>query len=278
MTRPAIRRCGPARPALALLACLGAAGCAEFGLQPVLPPPALAGQASARPPADARGVISYPNYQVAVARGGDTPAAVAQRVGLPAAELAQYNGLPEGVELRQGEVLALPRRVAEAGPAAAGAGVPAAGAIDITTLAGAAIDRATPAAAPAPARAAGPEPTRHRVVRGETAYSVARLYDVSVRALAEWNGLGPDLGVREGQILIIPTGAAAPAPAVDAAPPGTGSVAPAPPSAAAPLPPAEPVAPPVAVAAPDLSESPAETGGGGGRLAAPVPGAVVRAF
>ncbi len=35
-----------------------------------------------RPAADARGIISYPGYQVAVARRGDTVASVATRVGL----------------------------------------------------------------------------------------------------------------------------------------------------------------------------------------------------
>ena len=45
---------------------------------------------------------------------------------------------------------------------------------------------------------------RHRVEAGETAYSIARLYGVSVTALASWNGLGPDLAVRENQELLIP--------------------------------------------------------------------------
>ena len=48
------------------------------------------------------------------------------------------------------------------------------------------------------------DPVRHRVEPGETAYSIARLYGVSVTALASWNGLGPDLAVRENQELLIP--------------------------------------------------------------------------
>jgi len=48
---------------------------------------------TARPKPDSRGIISYPNYQVAVARRGDTAADVATRVGLPAGELARYNGV-----------------------------------------------------------------------------------------------------------------------------------------------------------------------------------------
>ena len=168
--------------------------------------PAAQQSAGARPAPDARGVIAYPNYQVAVARRGDTVTSVASRVGLPAAELARYNGLKPEDQLRDGEVIALPRRVAE--PSAA------TGAVDISAIAGSAIDAsptttpkpaavtttALPAATPAPKA----EPVRHKVVRGETAYTVSRLYQVSVKDLADWNGLGTDLGIREGQYLLIP--------------------------------------------------------------------------
>ena len=64
-----------------------------------------------RPQPDARGIISYPGYQVAVARQGDTVESVAARVGLSAAELASYNALAPNAPLRRDEVLALPRRV-----------------------------------------------------------------------------------------------------------------------------------------------------------------------
>ena len=46
--------------------------------------------AAARPAADARGIISYPGYQVAVARRGDTVDSLAARIGLPAGDLAAY--------------------------------------------------------------------------------------------------------------------------------------------------------------------------------------------
>jgi len=57
------------------------------------PPSAIAGETDTRPPADQNGVITYPNYQVAVARDGDTVATVASRVGISADRLARYNGL-----------------------------------------------------------------------------------------------------------------------------------------------------------------------------------------
>ena len=48
------------------------------------------------------------------------------------------------------------------------------------------------------------DPIKHKVVRGETAFIISRLYNISVRSLADWNGLDSDYTVREGQILIVP--------------------------------------------------------------------------
>lgn len=200
-----------------------------------------------RPDPDARGIISYPSYQVAVARRGDTVADVAARIGLPPEELARYNGVQPSDPLRQGEVIALPRRVSEPP-----AGTP--GSIDIATLAGSAIDASpntTPSpsavetaplepAQPAPKPQERVEPIRHKVERGETAYTLSRLYQVPIKALAEWNGLGPDFAIREGQYLLIPVkDQPAPSRAVpqtEVTPPGSGSPTPTPPSASAPLP------------------------------------------
>lgn len=200
-----------------------------------------------RPQADNRGVISYPNYQVAVARNGDRLADVANRVGLPAGELARYNGIEINDPLRAGEVIALPRRVSEPSPAT---GAPTTGPIrpvgevDITTLASSAIDNAPAATArPATTQSATPastgvEPIRHKVERGETAYTVARLYNVTPRTLADWNGLDSNYTLREGQYLLIPVveQSAAPSSASVTTAPGTGSPTPEPPSAAQPLP------------------------------------------
>ena len=181
-----------------------------------------------RPQPDANGLISYPTYQVAVARRGDTVASVASRIGLPAGELATFNGLRPEDALNRDAVLALPRRV---GPGGTNAGT-----TDIASIAGAAIDRAGTGTRPTTAAAGvGREPVRHRVARGETAFSIARLYGVSPAALADWNGLGSDLAVREGQFLLIPLASAQTAGA-DATVPGQGSATPIPPSASSALP------------------------------------------
>lgn len=249
---------------------------------------------AARPAADARGVISYPNYQVVVARQGDTVAGVAARLGLDAGELARYNAVAADAVLNKGEVLALPQRVAEpTGTTGTGTGAGTGSErIDITSLASSAIDRAaaspgtagaSPAtAAPVPGRASGAEPQRHRVVRGETAYSIARYYNVSAKALAEWNGLPSDLSVREGQYLLIPVASGSPpAPATTVlTAPGAGSPTPEPPSAAKPLPketPPKASTPVDRSAAPDLGAS-RTAASSGAKFALPVAGAIIRPY
>jgi len=241
-----------------------------------------------RPRPDNRGIISYPNYQVAVARRGDTLAALAARIGADPTDLARHNGIQTDDTLRRGEVIALPRRVAEPSPdtgaRTTGPIQPPAG-VSITDLAGSAIERAedTPlrTAAAAPAPQTGVEPVRHQVKRGETAFTVARLYNVTVRSLAEWNGLDSSFTLREGQYLLIPVVEAI-AEAPDRSPrPGSGSPTPVPPSAAQPLPQettqaaAEPVED--VPTSPDLGaqqSAPATTA----RMGFPVEGTIIREY
>lgn len=241
-----------------------------------------------RPRPDARGVISYPGYQVAVAGRGDTVASVAARVGLPAASLAQHNALRPEDPLRAGEVLALPSRVGEASQPAPTATATGVQPLDVTTIATTALDRVEPGPAPAPtgklpfAVASGPEPLQHRVTRGETAFSIARVYNVSARALADWNGLGPDLAVREGQVLLIPVSSldAPPQRPSDAAQPGQGSPTPLPPSASKPLPEEETItAAEAAKAGPASPELGAyRTAASASRFALPVDGKIIRSY
>lgn len=231
-----------------------------------------------RPAPDARGVISYPTYDVAVARGGETVADMAGRLGLGANELGRYNGIPPQTTLRSGEIIALPRRVGKNAPTPGAA--TAGGTIDVATLAGNALDRVGPSGPAAAGTTGASQPVRHQVARGETAYSIARQYGVSVRALAEWNSLDSNLSVREGQYLLIPVGeapAAAPTQTVATTElPGTGSATPLPPSAAAPLPAANAVTTTPAPATPDLGAD--RTAASGARMVMPVEGSIVRAF
>ena len=239
-----------------------------------------------RPEPDQRGVISYPTYQVAVAQEGDTIGSVAGRVGVDPATLATYNGLTPDAPLRRDEIVALPSRVAEpAAPAATAPGgfiASAAAAIDRAPVSTTTLSPAAPAAAPvaAPAAPAGAEPIRHQVLRGETAYSIARLYGVPVATVAQWNGLGADLTVREGQFLLVPPAGSGAAPARVVTAPGAGSPTPLPPSASAPLPDEE-VAP--ASQAPDPAPVPQDLGGqqsapAEGQLVMPAQGSIIRAY
>lgn len=282
-----LRLWGIALSALAVAGCNGNNPLANFDLDlrssaGTLDTSDAARNAGRAPEPDARGIISYPGYQVAVAKRGDTLQDVADRLGLSVQELSSFNALPENVSLRQGEIIALPRRVREPD-----IDVATSGPFDVSTLAGNAIDRAESR----PGVPAGIEPSRHRVEPGETAFSIARTYSVPVAALAEWNGLGPDLSLRVGQYLLIPTNA--PVASIPetieepdgiqvaaVAPPGRGSQAPLPPSASEPLPqedvqpaatrPSEPVAEPeqnTQTAASDTSQ-----------LRMPVNGRIIRGF
>ena len=244
---------------------------------------AIAARTEPRPEPDSRGVISYPNYQVAVARQGDTVATVASRVGLPVAELASYNGLPPSAPLRGGELVALPSRVAEPSPAT-GAGttgpIRPSGEISVESIAGPAIDRAEAGRAGAPAGApaqTGTEPRRHRVAEGETAFSIARRYNVPVDALAEWNGLGTDRTVRVGQFLLIPPAQSVTSESADSSRPGQGTATPVPPSAAEPLPQEQVALEVETPEAPALADSATEASDTT-RLLTPVPGRIVRPY
>lgn len=162
--------------------------------------------------------------------------------------------------------------------ASASAAIDRAGPVTTTALAPvAALAPLAPAAPPAPAPAGG---TRHQVARGETAYSIGRLYGVPVRAIAEANGLGPDLAIREGQTLSVPAPAPVPAGSATVTQPGQGSPTPLPPSASAPLPQEEPPAP---AAVPDPAPVPQDmasqqTQASDAVLVMPVSGPIIRAY
>jgi murein DD-endopeptidase MepM/ murein hydrolase activator NlpD len=262
-----------------------------------------------RPQPDGRGVISYPGYQVAVARRGDTVTSVAARLGLAPGALASYNAMGANDPLRDGEIVALPNRVASAtdmgtsaglgasiAPGTAFDGTPTSQSVDVGAIATSALDRAAPAGsakAPTPSRLApattaaasrssGTQPVRHKVTRGETAFSIARTYNVSAKSLADWNGLGSDLGVREGQYLIIPTasGKAPPSAVAVTTVPGTGSPTPEPPSAKEPLPDEKPLT--AAQAKKDIPPSPdlgkQRSASSASKFAMPTSGSIIRGY
>ena len=166
-----------------------------------------------RPKANELGIINYPTYQVAVARRGDTIETMARRLGQNESDLARYNGLTEGQRLRKGEVLALPKvsinREQELADSEEIEETTLSKDVNVLELADTALkiaggsdnERANPTSSDTKNLV---DPIKHKVVRGETAFIISRLYNISVRSLADWNGLDSDYSVREGQILIVP--------------------------------------------------------------------------
>ena len=165
-----------------------------------------------RPKANELGVINYPTYQVAIARTGDTIETMAKRLGQDENDLARYNGLAKGQRLRNGEVLALPKISTNIENFADGEEIEETTLskdLNILELADTAIKiiggsddkRSNPTSSDEKNLV---DPIKHKVVRGETAFIISRLYNISVRSLADWNGLDSDYSVREGQVLIVP--------------------------------------------------------------------------
>jgi LysM repeat protein len=223
----------------------------------------------AKPVADERGVISYPTYQVVEALDGDTVGIIAARLKTAADPIARYNGLQVDEALAPGTIVALPQKLEDA-PVATAEDKP----IDVTELANTAIENAkSHEPAKSTPNSDGIEPIRHKVVRGETAFTISRLYNVTVSALAEWNNLDGNLTVREGQYLLIPLPAETAAPVPPTTPPGAGSSTPPPPSSTTPLPEPEPEV--IAKPEPKLETVAAPSGG---RMGYPVKGKIIREY
>ena len=174
---------------VALSACDGNTTLSTIGDKIDQPPTPITSGTYERPAADGNGIITYPNYQIAIARKNDTVSIMATRVGITENKLATYNGLKPQARLREGELVAIPT----------GEILSSTGAIE--DIASFALDSAP---SDIPKIQQDNEPVRHTVRSGETAYTIANLYNVSVTELASWNGLGPNLSVRNGQRLLIP--------------------------------------------------------------------------
>ncbi|MEM1343063.1 MAG: peptidoglycan DD-metalloendopeptidase family protein [Pseudomonadota bacterium] len=104
------------------------------------------------------GIRQYDGFQVAVARDGDTVARVADRIGLSAIELANFNGLRPDSALRVGDELALPPR--PAGSASAGRAIPSAPSAAPAPQVSPGFEAPAPDVASDPIVAAAPPPER----------------------------------------------------------------------------------------------------------------------
>jgi murein DD-endopeptidase MepM/ murein hydrolase activator NlpD len=256
------------------VATIGLAGCDPAGFLANNRVPETVAQVE--PAADASGVITYENFRVIVARDGDTIQSLASRVSLDDVVLARYNGLPTNYLLRPGERLALPDSAQVAAVNDGWTPEVVTGVLD---------DLPDDAQASASlGDAPGTQLTRHKVERGETAFSIARLYGVSVTALSSWNGLNGDLEVTPGRSLIIPPNEARTRVITDETEtsalndPGETTAVPPPPSSEQPLP--EDVAAPTPIPdGPDLGEPETDTRiVSTGKFHPPVSGTVVKPY
>ena len=139
---------------------------------------------------DDRGIITFDTYQVLIANGTETISEIAIRLEIDEEKLALYNGLIPNYRPRAKEMIALPDDVF----------IGSSGwSKEITK------EKIKQPSSQEERKAPTNDPLRHRVKEGETVYSLAREYNVSVNSIATWNGLGPELDIKTGREIIIPT-------------------------------------------------------------------------
>ena len=146
-----------------------------------------------RPLPDNRGIITYKDYQILVASGNETVKEISNRLNIDADRLASYNGVPSTYLPRKDEVLALPIKLTGDLNNSSSEWTIEDTRSSIENIPNESTNFGTP-----------DNPIKHRVEPGETAYSIARLYNVSITSLSKWNGLDADLNVIIGRELIIP--------------------------------------------------------------------------
>ncbi len=142
---------------------------------------------------DIRGIISYDKYQVVVANGNETVFDIAKRLDLDPRKFSLFNGLVESYRPRQGELLALNEKI----DPIKNTNKTVWSRKNTKTV----LERAKETKqVSAPTKGF----VKHTVETGETIYSIARLYNVSVTSLARLNKLDPEFTIFLGQNIIIP--------------------------------------------------------------------------
>ena len=129
-----------------------------------------------RPLPDNRGIITYKDYQILVASGKETVKEISNRLNIDTDRLASYNGVPLTYLPRKDEVLALPIKLTGNLNSSSSEWTVEETRSSIENIPYENNNFGTP-----------DNPIKHRVEPGDTAYSIARLYNVSVTSLAKWN-------------------------------------------------------------------------------------------
>ncbi len=142
---------------------------------------------------DIRGIISYDKYQVVVANGNETVLDIARRLDLDPRKFSLFNGLIESYRPRQGELLALNKKIDPVKKTNK--------TVWSQKSTKNVINRARETKQiPLPSKGFA----KHKVETGETIYSIARLYNVSVTSLAKLNKLDAEFTIYVGQNIIFP--------------------------------------------------------------------------
>ena len=198
----------PAFPVLFLAAAVSACAGVDLrgqgitnsaGAEPPSPEPqhAPAQETAAQPAEPEDSPTTFDGKRYVEAQEGDTPESIASRYNVDLEEFSSLNYLSAGVPIQGGRMLELPP------------GDDKPGTSRISEIATQAIgsQAAETSGASGGEVVQSPHPSQlvHIVRPDETAYSIADDYDISVRALAEWNALEPpDFRIRVNQRLLIP--------------------------------------------------------------------------
>ena len=142
---------------------------------------------------DLRGIITYDKYQVVVANGNETVLEIAKRLNLDPRKFSLFNGLVGSYRPRQGELLVLNKNIDQIKD------------VNSKVWSRKNTKNVLEKVKEKKRTSAAPKNlANHKVEAGETIYSIARLYSVSVTSLAKLNRLDAEFTIYVGQTLIIP--------------------------------------------------------------------------
>ena len=142
---------------------------------------------------DIRGIVTYNKYQVVVANGNETVGEIAKRLGLDPRKFALFNGLVGSYRPRQGELLALNKNLDQIKEINSN--------VWSQKNAKNVLEQVKEKKRTS---ATKKDLANHKVEAGETIYSIARLYNVSVTSLAKLNSLDAEFTIYVGQLLLVP--------------------------------------------------------------------------
>ena len=142
---------------------------------------------------DIRGIVTYNKYQVVIANGNETVGEIAKRLGLDPGKFSLFNGLVGSYRPRQGELLALNKNLDQIKEINSN--------VWSQKNAKNVLEQVKEKKRTS---ATKKDLANHKVEAGETIYSIARLYNVSVTSLAKLNSLDAEFTIYVGQLLLVP--------------------------------------------------------------------------